>query len=157
MAKQPKVKCPYCGQQFYREDVDFVQIGRRYAHKECHDKSEQIHALMKNKLGMSYSQTKIERQIQNFVSKEGFTVKNIYNTLVYWYEIKKQNAEQANGGIGIVPYIYPEYLKYAQRQKENAELNKGKSIKDFIKETKTVIGKAQPITRPRHVRFYDLD
>lgn len=157
MAKLAPVKCPYCGQSFQRENTEFVQIGRRYAHKNCADSVEQIHQLMQHILGEGYSKTKVESQIKNFVSKEGMTIDSIYKTLIYWYEIKHSDTSQANGGIGIVPYIYSDYLKYMQQQKKNAELNKGKNIKDFIKETKNVIGKATPITKPRHVKFYELD
>lgn len=157
MAKQPQVKCPYCGRLFYREDVDFVQIGRRYAHRECYENATKIHDLMQHLLGETYSRTKIESQIKSMVEKEGYSLLAIYNTLIYWYEIKKASIEKANGGIGIVPYIYPEYIKYVQQQENIALINKGKNIKDFIKEEKIVIGKAQPITRPRHVKFYDLN
>ena len=157
MAKLAPVKCPYCGQSFQREDTEFIQIGRRYAHKQCVDIVNKIHEYMQHKLGEKYSKTKVETQIKNFVSKEGMSIDAIYKTLIYWYDVKKSSTEQANGGIGIVPYVYPEYLKYAQAKKQNAELNKGKKLKDFIKETRIVIGRAQPITRPRHVKFYDLD
>ena len=157
MARLAPVKCPYCGQSFQRENTEFVQLGRRYAHKSCADSVEQIHQLMQHVLGMGYSKTKVESQIKNFVSKEGMTIDSIYKTLIYWYEVKHSDTSQANGGIGIVPYVYAEYLKYAQQQSANAELNKGKNIKDFITETKNVIGKATPITKPRHVKFYELD
>lgn len=157
MARLAPVKCPYCGQSFQREDIEFVQIGRRYAHKDCYDKVQQIHSLMKETLGESYSNTKINSQIKKMVEKENYTIQIIYDILYYWYKVKKSSAAQANGGIGIVPYIYAEYIKYNQQQQENKEINKGKKIEDFIKETKIVIGKATPITRPRHVKFYDLD
>lgn len=157
MTKQAKVKCLYCGQQFYREDVSFVQIGRRYAHKKCAEEVEQIHDFMRQVLGTTYSRTKIDSQIKQMIEKEGYTLTAIYNTLIYWYKIKKASADQANGGIGIVPWIYPEYIKYVQQQENIAAINKGKQIKDFLKTSKTVIGKAKPLTRPRHVRFYDLD
>ena len=35
-----KVKCLFCGEQFDRDNVEFVQVKNRYAHKECFDKAE---------------------------------------------------------------------------------------------------------------------
>lgn len=157
MAKLPPVKCPYCGQSFQREDTEFIQLGRRYAHKECFDIVNQIHEYMQHKLGEQYSKTKVESQIKNFVSKEGMSINAIYKTLIYWYDIKKSSIDQANGGIGIVPYIYSEYLTYVKNQYENSQINKNKNIRDFIGKNPTeIIAKATPIRKPRHIKFYEL-
>jgi hypothetical protein len=157
MAKLAPVKCPYCGQSFQRETTEFVQLGRRYAHKECVDMVKQIHDYMQHKLGEGYSKTKVETQIKNFVSKEGMSIDSIYKTLIYWYDVKKSSTDQANGGIGIVPYVYSEYLTYAKNQYENSQINKNKHIDDFVGKTPTEItAKATPIRKPRHVKFYEL-
>lgn len=157
MAKLAPVKCPYCGQSFQREDTEFIQIGRRYAHKECADVANQIHTYMKHILGMDYSYTKIEAQIKKFITQEGLNIKSIYKTLIYWYDIKKSSTDQANGGIGIVPYVYNDYLTYAKNQYENSQINKGKNINEFIGVVPTeIIGKATPIKKPRHIKFYEL-
>lgn len=157
MAKLPPVKCPYCGQSFQREDTDFIQLGRRYAHKKCAEKSNEIHQYMQHILGINYSYTKIESQIKNFVLKEGMTVDSIYKTLIYWYDIKKSSTDQANGGIGIVPYVYSDYLTYMKNQYENSQKNKGKNIKNFIgQQPIEITGIATPIKKPRHIKFYEL-
>ena len=33
-------------------------------------------------------------------------------TLIYWYEIKGNSIEKANGGIGIIPYVYKDASEY---------------------------------------------
>ena len=161
MAKQLEVKCLYCGKYFYREDVDFVQIGRRYAHKQCADNyvdyNNKIHQLMKNLLGIEYSYSRIANQIKRIKEQEQTNDEEIYKTLDYWYNTLHNSTEKANGGIGIVPFILGQYRRWAIEQKNIANINKGKHIKQYIQETKVVTGKAQPITRPRHIRFYDLD
>lgn len=158
MAKLAPVKCPYCGQSFQREDTEFIQLGRRYAHKECFEKVNQIHKYMEHILGVNYSYTKIESQIKNFVLKEGMTADAIYKTLIYWYDIKKSSTDQANGGIGIVPYVYSDYLSYIKNQYENSKINKGKNINQFVgKNSIEIIGKATPIKKPRHIKFYELN
>lgn len=157
MAKTAPVKCPYCGQSFQRENTEFVQIGRRYAHKECVDNVEKIHQFMEHILGMGYSRTKVESQIKNFVSKEGMTIDAIYKTLIYWYEILKSDSSQANGGIGIVPYVYNQYLQWQVERYNNAQRNKGKTIEEYVGTKPTeIIAKATPIRKPRHIKFYEL-
>ena len=157
MAKLPLVKCLYCGQSFQRADIEFIQIGRRYAHKTCADYIENIHTLMQHILGTNYSQTKIDSQIKNFISKNDLTAKDIYKTLYYWYEIKKSSAAQANGGIGIVPYVYAEYVQYMKNQFENSQINKDKDISQYVGSKPTeIIGRATPIKKPRHIKFYEL-
>lgn len=46
-------------------------------------------------------------------------------SLRYFYEIKHGDKTKANGGIGIIPYIYPEAAEYYYRiwlaQQENIE------------------------------------
>jgi hypothetical protein len=157
MARLPLVKCLYCGQSFQRADTEFIQVGRRYAHKDCANYIKEIHTFMKHILGETYSQTKIDSQIKNFISQNGLSVEAIYKTLIYWYEIKKSSSAQANGGIGIVPYIYAEYLQYMKDQFENSQINKGKNISEYVGDKPTeIIGRATPIRKPRHIKFYEL-
>ena len=48
-------------------------------------------------------------------------------TLIWWYEIKGNSKEKANGGIGIIPFVYKDALTYyyslylAQLANENVE------------------------------------
>ena len=44
-------------------------------------------------------------------------------TLVYWYEIKNAPLDKANGGIGIVPYIYEQAKEYYAKINEANSLN----------------------------------
>ena len=37
MAKQPKVKCLYCGELMDREVEQFIKIKNRYAHFSCYE------------------------------------------------------------------------------------------------------------------------
>ena len=56
-----------------------------------------------------------------------------------------------------LPYVYSDYLTYAQNQYKNSQINKDKIISEFIGEVPTeIIGKATPIKKPRHIKFYEL-
>jgi hypothetical protein len=45
-----------------------------------------------------------------------YTYSGIKRTLEYFYEVKKNSIEKANGGIGIVPWVYEEAKRYYYNQ-----------------------------------------
>ena len=130
MAKKIMVKCPYCEQTFDRNDpmIKFVRIGRRYAHQSCainHEASmtqeekdlRDLYEYIKNLLGVDYNFKKVERQIKEYKQyKDGeglpYTYSGMLASLKWFYELKGNSREAANGGIGIIPYIYNDAKKY---------------------------------------------
>ena len=122
MAKQPKVKCPICGVQFYREDEPFVKFKNRYYHQSCYEAHENekteeekerdlLTEYIKKLFNISTLTVKINRQIKDCIEK-GYSYKGIRMTLIYWFEVKGNSIDKANGGIGIVPYTYEQALIY---------------------------------------------
>ena len=131
MAGYRPCKCVYCGKPLDRNVEEWEQApSNRYAHKSCYDKRQEeiqeqkterkykakIHEKNKEVCGIQYVKTRTEKQIKEYL-KEGMTAKNIYKTLEYWYDIKKQDPAEAHGGIGIVPYVYHQAMEYWQKQK----------------------------------------
>ena len=150
--KSKMKKCLYCNKMI---DLDIdnackVGVGTRWAHKECYEKYfsaddqwiDKLYSVLKVAFG-NYDFQKIERQRISYI-KQGLTNKDIYNALNYWYIVKNKSIEKANGGIGIVPYIYEdanEYFKSIEKssQKINpATFKMGSKIVDidFSKEKK---------------------
>ena len=164
MAKEIPVKCLYCGQEFYRSQTEWVKPrGNRYAHKECAMKEEvkqgvilQVHDKMKNILGVNYNKTKIDKQIKSLL-KEGKTEIGILRTLEYWYDIKQSSPAQANGGIGIVPYVYGEAMNYFDRQKRYKEMQQTIDIDSYIDDTKILKVSPKPIKKPIGVKLFNLE
>lgn len=121
MAKK-EVKCYYCGETFDANTTEFVRIGTRYAHQTCHDrrdaetkaKDSMYEYLRDEVFGPKYDYQKIERQSKSFMEKFHYTRQGIYNAVKYWFGVKGNSAEKANGGIGIVPWIYEEAQEYAR-------------------------------------------
>lgn len=122
MAKQPKVKCPICNKQFYREDEPFIKLKNRYYHQACYEASEKekseeekekelLTEYIKQLFNINTLTVKINRQIKDLLEKN-YSYKGIRMTLKYWFEIKGNSIEKANGGIGIVPYVYEQALIY---------------------------------------------
>lgn len=162
MSKKPLVKCPRCGQSFDRDECEFEVHSKRYYHKQCYiDMMEdrritaEIHAKMQKLLGTNYSLYKINKQLATF-EQEGKTRQGIKLALDYWYDIKKENTAKANGGIGIVSYIYSEAQKYWEKQKMLDSRNNNMDLSCY---DDPVIYKVKPtpIIKPKRVRLFKLD
>lgn len=150
--KAKSKKCLYCNKMIDldTDEAKRVGIGSRWAHKECYEKYfsaddqwiDKLYGVLKVVFG-KYDFQRIERQRIAFI-KQGLTNEDIYNALNYWYIVKNKSIEKANGGIGIVPYIYEdanEYFKSIEKssQKINpATFKMGSKIVDidFSKEKK---------------------
>lgn len=109
------VKCPICGQTFSREKVEYVHLGNRYYHLSCCSNeflyTEKIINFTKQLWG-TVSRPKIVKQINNFVKNNNYTYKEIYNDLLYFFDVKKSDTTSYQGTIGIVPFIHSEAQRY---------------------------------------------
>ena len=117
------VKCLYCGKQFDRISEPNVKIGRRYAHKECYEAQdkEELQAqqdkhdffeYIKEIYRSDYNYVSICKQAESYIKQYNFTYSGMLKSLKWFYEVKGNNKESANGRIGIIPYIYEEAKKY---------------------------------------------
>lgn len=82
-----------------------------------------------NKLfGTTFVDPKIQKMINSYITQYHFTYIGILRALKYWYEVKHNSLDKANGSIGIVPYIYTESNNYfykiwaAQMVNQNKEM-----------------------------------
>ena len=119
-----RVKCYYCQQFFDRDKEPTVQVmSRRYAHKLCAEKAKthveevlddkgQLEQYIMKLFGDDYVTPRIRKQINEYVDTYNFTYSGILKALKYFYEIKGNNTEKSNNGIGIVPYIYKDAFNY---------------------------------------------
>lgn len=135
------VICPYCTKKFDRDKIPFVMVSsRRYAHLECAEAQEaqkneeekdkeKLEEYIKQLLKIDYIDARIRKQIKQYIEEYNYSYKGIHKSLVYFYEIKGGDIEKANGGIGIVPYIYTKARDYyyalwlAQQQNENKQID----------------------------------
>jgi hypothetical protein len=112
-----QVKCPHCEKYFNRKENEFKYFKNRYWHLSCYNNRAQeeeekqklinyIEKLLHKKVDY-----KIQSQLKNYLDKE-FGYKEIYQALYFFYEIKNNSIEKANGGIGIVPYVIEEAKAY---------------------------------------------
>jgi hypothetical protein len=138
------VKCPYCGKTFDRDKyADFVQVSaRRYAHTECHNQhlaqmSQEEKDLMaleeyiKSLLGLDSINARVRKQINDYKNNQNYSYTGILKALTYFYEVKGNSIEKANGGIGIVPYVYQDAYNYYYHIWMAKQTNEVKPIEQY--------------------------
>ena len=138
--------CPGCKQAVEKIEENKV-VGKnnhtRYWHPDClredrNKKERKMAEEMGRKaifnylidLGMKPNYAFWGRQRNDFINKYGYCDSGILMALKYWFGEKKNSIEKANGGMGIVPYIYDE----AQRYYKNIILKKRKLAEQAIRQ-----------------------
>jgi hypothetical protein len=120
------VKCTVCGKQFDRDKVQAVKVSaRRYAHYSCQPDGElvplanpvdedllKLEAYIEDLLGKDYNHAKVKKQIKDFKHDYDYSYSGMLKTLTWFYDIKGNPKEKANGGIGIIPFVYKDALNY---------------------------------------------
>ena len=120
------VKCSVCGEKFDRDKSQAVKTGaRRYAHYRCFPEGELVPLLnpvdedlvaleeyISNLLGSNYNPAKVKKQIKDFKSQYDYSYSGMLKTLIWWYDIKGNPKDKAQGGIGIIPFVYKDAANY---------------------------------------------
>jgi len=142
-----KVKCPYCGVYFSREFEEYYyhEKSKRYYHVNCYKKYEAERAHVDNlneyiiKLfKLKATGPRINSQIKKYIEELGFSHLGILNSLKYFFDERGNSIDKANGGIGIVPYVYEEAnnfyrVKNAMQAGIEKTVNEYKISKDYQK------------------------
>lgn len=63
-------------------------------------------------LGEEFISPRVRKQISNYIETYNFTYSGMKKALVYFYEVKGNDKSKANGGIGIIPYVYRDAYNY---------------------------------------------
>ena len=143
------VKSPKCGQSFDKEKVECLHFGTRYYHLSCCSEdfiyTEKIFDYTKSLWG-AVSKPKITKQIESFKKEYNYTIKQIYEDLVYFFDIKKGNTTSYQNTIGIVPFIHNEAQRYYLmiKIKESQKENITQILEVNTSEVKTVYFSKQP-------------
>ena len=131
--------------------MPFIQVSkRRYAHKEC-SMSEDEKKLQENKdreelydyimklFNISFVDPKIQKKIKKYIEENNYTYTGIKKALVYCFEIKGNSVEKANGGIGIVPYVYTQAYNYYYSLWLAQQKNEDKVVQEYIPKVKEIV------------------
>lgn len=125
------VHCRVCkGEIETNSETNWIMPSRNfYYHRDCYEswqtKKNDVNANVENDelwkdatyqyllrdLYIAVDYNKFASQWKNFL-KKGRTAKGIYFTVRYFYEIEKGDRDKAQGGIGIVDYVYNDACAY---------------------------------------------
>jgi hypothetical protein len=141
------VICVFCKKPLSKKDADCVMIGEgKYAHAECQklestrEKTEKelLDDYIKELFQVPYIDAKVRKQINSFIEKFNYTYSGIRKALIYHYEIKGGDKSKANGGIGIVPYVYQDAYNYHYNLWLAQEKNKNIQVETYAPKIKNI-------------------
>lgn len=145
-----KVKCKYCGIIFDRDTEPAVQVSaRRYAHKECAEKNqkektkeekdlEELEQYIMKLFNEPYVNARVRKQIKDYQKEYNYTYSGMLKTLIWFYEIKGNSTEKANGGIGIIPFVYKDACNYYYSLYVAQLSNETKNVNDYKPKVKEI-------------------
>lgn len=162
-----KVKCFYCNEIFDANITPFVKPrANRYAHKDCYEKAqagksqeekdyEALVVYIKQLLG-EHLNPRVWKQLKEYKDQYGFTYSGIHKTLIWFYELKHNDIDKANGAIGIVPYVYKDACDYYYALYLAQIANEDKDVEHFkVKVREFTI--ENPRAQKRLPRLFKLD
>lgn len=160
------VTCIKCKQRFDRDKYPAVLVSsRRYAHATCagtlspedakkEKERKELEDYIINLFNLKHMDGRITLQIKKYMQDhKEYTYSGIKRTLEYFYEIKNNPIEKANGGIGIVPWVYEEAKRYFYNQWLLSQKNAEKDIKTYIPKVREIIIKP-PKREPKRKRIF---
>lgn len=164
------VTCVYCKLRFDRDKEPTTQISaRRYAHVECakkHQKEktqeekdlEDLENYIMKLLDEPYVNAKTRKQIKDYKKEYNYTYSGMLKTLIWFYEIKGNSTDKANGGIGIIPFVYKNACDYYYSLYMAKLSNESKNIQEYKPKIKEVEIVSPTVETKKHKLFnFDLD
>ena len=142
------VTCAYCQKPMSKKDEDCVMIGNgKYVHKGCQEleekrektDKEQLEEYIKELFGTTYIDPRVRAQMKKYVEEFNYTYSGIRKALIYHYEIKGGDKSKANGGIGIVPYVYEAAYNYHYQLWLAQQKNKDVEVELYTPKVKEIV------------------
>lgn len=164
------VKCTVCGESFDRDKVQAVKSGaRRYAHYTCLPEGElvplpnavvdqdlvDLENYIKNLLGDDYNPARVKKQIKDYKNEYNYSYSGMLKALVWFYEIKGNSIEKANGGIGILPFVYQDAYNYYYSLYLAQLVNEEKDVNQYKTKVREIVIKS-PRVAEKPIRLFDL-
>ena len=144
--RERKVKCPECGMLNHKDVAVFHK--KRYYCKICHERVLKESQDYKDLVEYICELYKVDvpngwmfKQIKEFKEKYNYSYRGMKSTLHYFYEIMKNDPEDALG-IGIIPFVYEEAKQYYIDKKKVADSTRILSKEDMNKKQTITISKA---------------
>ena len=98
-------------------------------------------------------------QVKQYREEYNYTYSGMYKALKYFYEIKGSDVKKANGGIGIIPYIYKQAhdYYYALWEAQQRNENKVEVIQSYVPQVQEIRIKRPQLKPKKRDLFTFLD
>lgn len=164
------VKCTVCGESFDRDKIQAVKSGaRRYAHYTCLPEGElvplpnavvdqdlvDLENYIKNLLGDDYNPARVKKQIKDYKNEYNYSYSGMLKALIWFYEVKGNSIEKANGGIGILPFVYQDAYNYYYSLYLAQLVNEEKDVNQYKTKVREIVIKS-PSVAEKPIRLFDL-
>lgn len=168
------VKCRICNQYFDANESDYMMPSKNYYyHKKCYESWQVEKDDVKNNtvqedlwldatwqylnrdLFINPNFMVVKTQWDRLLNKKR-TPKGIYFALRYFYEVKKGDKSKANGGIGIIDYIYEESVSYwAERELRGEKIVEliEQQVKERLNREKVEIKRIKPTRKKKTIKL----
>lgn len=93
---------------------------------------QELFEVIKETLGIKEINTMIKNQITRFVTKHGYTYKDI-GRAIYFFVVVEENEPEIDKGIGIVPFVKDRSEKYFEDLKRKKYMQE-KQAKEIVEE-----------------------
>ena len=164
--------CTKCGKKFDRDSIQAVRTGaRRYAHAACDPDNTDLVPLVvkeandpdyiklmdyiKELFGDTANYAQIKRQLKIYINDNHYSYSGILKSLIYFYKIKNNPIEKANGALGIVPFVYQDAYNYYYALFLAQSQNANKDVIELTNKVKEVVIPPPEIKLPK--RLFNLD
>lgn len=136
-----EVTCKYCKKRFRKSETEYIQItNSQYAHVSCAEleskrektDAEKLDDYIMKLFGVEYVPPRAKKQIAEYVAEYNYTYSGMLKALIYFYEIRGGDVDQAHDSVGIIPYIYKDAYNYYYNLWQAQQKNQYKDIKQFI-------------------------
>ena len=142
-----KVICAFCKKPLSKKDANCVMLNNsKYVHKECQaleesrEKTdrEKLEDYIKTLFSLTYIEPRVKAQNKKYVEEYNYTYSGMQKALYYFYEIKGGDKSKANGGIGIIPYVYQDAYNYHYNLWLAQQKNKDVEIQLYVPQIKEI-------------------
>ena len=135
-----EVSCKYCKKRFRKSETEYIQItNSQYAHVSCAEleskrektDAEKLDDYIMKLFGVDYVPPRAKKQINDYISEYNYTYSGMLKALIYFYEIRGGDVEQAHESVGIIPYIYKDAYNYYYNLWQAQQRNEYKTISQY--------------------------
>ena len=117
------VKCALCGLEI--EKTEAIRYKAKNYHFDCEKKQEEkdnLYDYVCKLFSLKAPGPRIYSQLKQYsIQHPEYTYKGIIQALEYFYVVQNKPKDKANGGIGIVPYVYDAAQEYYNKKEKRQE------------------------------------